>query len=476
MKRWMAMLCALMLWCASAGALEEGVEGVESRSPFRMDLDMFQPTRQMGVPVALTAYSAEYGYRVEYPETGTQADALLKQWANEQVEDFTRHYTGRDAAAGTATGELNISYSAWRAGGRYAGILQYGWRNGALDAHPADILYALNVDVATGQTYKGRTLFRQDGMAGVLAMLARQRLPYETGDAVPEESWLDNAVLTDSGIIIALAQGSVFPAYAGTLLVSIPYSEVKGMLAIDIDAPPAGTAAPQGTQAEATAPPEAVPDGPRVIDPSRPMIALTFDDGPSEFTRDIVRTLEENGGRATFFCIGSHLMEQKDTVLSLIQNGHQIACHTWSHPNLKKLGEGKIAWQIDHAQQELNKIADYHMTMLRPPFGEYDRKVSAVTRKRKMPIILWSVDTRDWAARSTRETVKAILKGASNGGIVLCHDLYESTAKAIRQAVPELVKRGYQLVTLEEMMSFRNKPLKPGTAYSHLDPKKILVP
>ncbi len=90
-----------------------------------------------------------------------------------------------------------------------------------------------------------------------------------------------------------------------------------------------------------------------------------------------------------------------------------------------------------------------------------------------MIIAHWQVDTEDWSTRSATKTYNAIMKGAKNGVIILCHDLYASTASAIEKAIPELVNKGYQLVTVSELMSFHKDGITPGTVYAYLDPANI---
>ena len=90
-----------------------------------------------------------------------------------------------------------------------------------------------------------------------------------------------------------------------------------------------------------------------------------------------------------------------------------------------------------------------------------------------MIIAHWEVDTRDWSHRSASKTYNNIIKGAKNGMIVLCHDIYSTTADAAEKAIPELVAKGYQLVTVSELLSFHKDGAKPGTVYSHLDPANI---
>ena len=116
----------------------------------------------------------------------------------------------------------------------------------------------------------------------------------------------------------------------------------------------------------------------------------------------------------------------------------------------------------------------YEIKVLRPPYGSTNKTVRTICKELGMVIAHWQVDTLDWRTRSTSKTYRAIMKGAKNGAIVLCHDLYSSTAAAIEKAVPELVAQGYQLVTVSELLSFHKDGAQPGTVYAYLDPENIV--
>ena len=115
----------------------------------------------------------------------------------------------------------------------------------------------------------------------------------------------------------------------------------------------------------------------------------------------------------------------------------------------------------------------YEIKVMRPPYGSTNKTVRSVCAELGLVIAHWELDTLDWSTRSANKTYRKIIRQAENGTIVLCHDLYESTATAIERAVPELVEKGYQLVTVSELLSFHKDGAQPGTVYSHLDPKNI---
>ena len=211
----------------------------------------------------------------------------------------------------------------------------------------------------------------------------------------------------------------------------------------------------------------------RGIDPNRPMVALTFDDGPSPVTPEILDVLKKHGARATFFILGKNIAGNEAILKRTAEEGHQLGTHSWSHPHLDELSSSAVRSQMTRTMDKITELTGQTVTMMRPPFGSMGRLTRRVITELELPVILWKIDTLDWKTKSASKTSQALVRGAENGVIMLCHDTLQTTAQALETALPELIAKGYQLVTVAEMMSFREEPLKPGWEYSHLDPAKI---
>ncbi|NLW21413.1 MAG: polysaccharide deacetylase family protein [Clostridiales bacterium] len=211
----------------------------------------------------------------------------------------------------------------------------------------------------------------------------------------------------------------------------------------------------------------------RGIDPNKPMIALTFDDGPQPESLVVLEALNAHGAKGTFFVLGKNIAGNEEILRKIAEGGHQIASHSWSHPNFREISESAVLSQMERSMEKILEITGQRVTMMRPPYGATNRISRRPMVQLDLPIILWSVDSLDWKTRSASATVDSILNQAANGAIVLCHDVWNTTGEAMKDVVPALIAKGYQLVTVAEMMSFRKEPLKPGWEYKHLDPKNI---
>lgn len=201
------------------------------------------------------------------------------------------------------------------------------------------------------------------------------------------------------------------------------------------------------------------------LDASKPMVALTFDDGPNGMvTKKIIATLNKYHQKATFFCVCNRIPKYNnaDVVKRAYVSGNQIASHTYGHVILTSLkSPNSIKSQVTQANQVIKEVIGCEATALRPPGGFVNDKVK---KSVDLPLIGWSVDTEDWKSRNCH---KILLKCQSieDGDIVLMHDLYPTTAQAVAKLVPRLVKKGYQLVTIDELFYYKKIRLENGKIY-----------
>lgn len=198
------------------------------------------------------------------------------------------------------------------------------------------------------------------------------------------------------------------------------------------------------------------------LDPEKPMVALTFDDGPYDrVTNRIVKVLAKHDSRATFFVVGNRVERYADTMKNAYNKGNQIATHTFDHGDLSKMKKKQIRRELKRAFRVMKKINGENPTMLRPPYGNVNDKMRQTIR---IPMIYWNVDTEDWASRN-KDKILSRCKSIKDGDIVLMHDLYPSTAAAVEKLVPKLRKKGFQLVTVEELFYYKGIDAKGVKVY-----------
>ena len=201
----------------------------------------------------------------------------------------------------------------------------------------------------------------------------------------------------------------------------------------------------------------------RKIDKNKKMVALTYDDGPSIYTPRVLKTLKENNSVATFFVVGNRVPTYSDTVKKAHDMGCEIGNHTYEHKNLTRVSEAEVKRQITKTNRNVKKVTGQAPVIVRPTGGATNANVKQWVG---MPSIIWSIDTLDWKTRNADSTKKAVLDHVKDGDIVLMHDLYSATASASETIIPELVKRGYQLVTVSELAECRGGMKETGAYYS----------
>ena len=201
----------------------------------------------------------------------------------------------------------------------------------------------------------------------------------------------------------------------------------------------------------------------RKIDKNKKMVALTYDDGPSIYTPRVLKTLKKNNAVATFFVVGNRVPTYSDTVKKAHDMGCEIGNHTYEHKSLPNLSETEVKRQISKTNKEVKKAIGEKPVIMRPTGGATNANVKQWVG---MPSIIWSIDTLDWKTRNADSTKKAVLDHVKDGDIVLMHDLYSATASASETIIPELVKRGYQLVTVSELAECRGGMKETGAYYS----------
>lgn len=192
------------------------------------------------------------------------------------------------------------------------------------------------------------------------------------------------------------------------------------------------------------------------------VIAFTFDDGPSIYTREIADVLLLYNSKATFFETGINMKNNQEIVSYLINNKMEIASHTYSHKNLAVISEERIREELNSTSILFNEITNKEIRLCRVPYGIVNDKIK---RNMIFPIIGWSIDTKDWLYKNENYIVDLILENVSDGDIILMHDIYSSSLKAVKKVLPLLIDMGYKITSVSELAKIKGIELKPGEIY-----------
>jgi peptidoglycan/xylan/chitin deacetylase (PgdA/CDA1 family) len=224
------------------------------------------------------------------------------------------------------------------------------------------------------------------------------------------------------------------------------------------EAPRDGTSSSDGVDPAAD-PPAVVPHTP-VDCAVEQCVALTFDDGPDLHSDAILDALAAKGVRATFFIQGYRVEMFTDQLRREVAEGHEIGNHTWNHKNLTTLSARAIRLQIAKTNKAVELATGVTPGLVRPPYGNVNQKVKEEVG---LPLVMWSVDTRDWETKNVKKILKHIKKETKRGSIILMHDTVAASGKALGRAIDILHEKGFTLVTVSELLG---SDLTPGQVYS----------
>ena len=197
-------------------------------------------------------------------------------------------------------------------------------------------------------------------------------------------------------------------------------------------------------------------------DPSkvRPMLALTFDDGPGEYTDELLDCLEQNNAHATFFMLGQNVSSYPDAPKRMLELGCEIGSHSWDHTQLTRIDLDAVAKQFSDTDDALIQACGQAASVARAPYGDGNSDIYNTVNK---PFFMWSLDTEDWKLLDADADYSAVMNGdLTDGTIILMHDIHGPSVDAALRLIPDLIAQGYKLVTVSEMAAAKNVTLQPA--------------
>ncbi len=209
------------------------------------------------------------------------------------------------------------------------------------------------------------------------------------------------------------------------------------------------------------------------LDPDKPMVALTFDDGPTRGVTDhVLDVLETYNARATFFIVGTRIEGCEDLLRRMTALGCELGSHTWGHGDLTVLTDREGRTSVQKSIDAIRDACGYEVRSLRPPKGNVNSGVKQLALDMNLSLIFWNHSTHDFRLDSAKKVERNVFhdvetdKEIAPGDIVLLHDLREPTKDAIENIVRRLTEEGYQLVTVQELLYSSQLGFAAGESYS----------
>ena len=203
-------------------------------------------------------------------------------------------------------------------------------------------------------------------------------------------------------------------------------------------------------------------DGSYDPEKKRPMLALTFDDGPGQYTSELLDCLEANNAHATFFMLGPNISSYADIPQRMLDIGCELGNHSWNHTaQLTDIPLADAIKEFQDTDNELIKACGQASTVCRVPYGAGNQDIYSGVGK---PFFMWSLDTEDWKLMDADADYNAVMNGdLTDGSIILMHDIHEPSVQAALRLIPDLVAQGYKLVTVSEMAEAKGVTLQPAS-------------
>jgi len=446
---------------------------------------------------------------IRFPQAGYPTDQDIYDWAHSMYNNITAEFQAVQVAEPTAIGEVNVHFDSFLVDNRYAGIFQNGEFSYSLAMPPEVIVKTFNIDLTRNEFLESTDILDYSQSDLILDLL-HDRLLAEHPDtgaflSYINEAWLNQLIIGHEGIIVVLQRYAFLPETFDTLTVTLPYDDLGSALLIrtepPLDAPPTPVPTedphqddppyygddddephtgdgdddddddddddePHQDEQPAQPPPvQDVPPQSGNIDPSRPMIALSFDDGPGVFTNDFLDLFEQYGVRATFCTIGNLVKSQSNALARAVSMNSEVIGHSWDHKNLAKLSAEDVKKQLLDTSDIITSVTGTTVHKFRPPYGEVSETMKEVAAELGFVMINWNVDPEDWRTKDADAVYNAVMTHAKDGAIILSHEIYRSTLEAYKRIIPELLSQGYQLVTVSELLYHKVGDLTPGHIY-----------
>jgi len=412
---------------------------------------------------------------IRIPETNDTVSAMLRDWVNNVYMPMLA-YNG--TLNETASGEMRLTFSKEFEGERFIGVVMRGTFGGL------DLTESLNIDMETGSFAAPWEIIDFDRVEPVLAML-KDRITEEAPQAEMflfdmNPSWLTGIYLTDEGLAVPINTKRYLPVIGGDMEFILPFETLGEafLLAGTADFPPYQKAvAPDLPPVPNTPVPPMpeyfirnhIPENRPVPEPTprRPMIALTFDDGPSVFTGMILDILEQHNARATFCVLGNKVKNWENTILRAVAGGNEIIGHSWNHTNMTTQNRASVVDAIRNTDDAIYAVTGTRTPLFRPPFGDINSQLESVAAELGHGILMWSIDPQDWRENHQCPDFiyRWIMNQARDGSVVVLHDIYLSTVQAMEKVIPRLIADGFELVTASELVADHYDDLVPGRIY-----------
>lgn len=377
---------------------------------------------------------------INYPVTGIRKLDRLVETAVSQQETLFR------AEAEGMMREFNVDYRYWVVNDRYIQIVLTFFRNNEGLAHPINEIKTFVFDRSKNKILTLSDIMTQEELTRLVPVL-QQKFIQKYKDCIlmdelqsvigPDFASYSLFTFNDEVLTFYFNPYEITAGYCNIVSITIPWQEINSKIKITKDV---------------FMDVSWVDSNRSVIDVSKKVVALTFDDGPSKYTNEILTILKEENAVATFFVLGNKVESYQDTIRQAILNGNELGNHSYNHKSMRRLSKEEIQKQVNDTQEVIYRFTGYTPTYLRPTYGFSNQKIRTSTN---LEIVLWNVDSLDWKLKNVKTIVNRTMDDVYDGAIILMHDTHARTVEVVRDLIKKLKEQDYQFVTVSELAELK---------------------
>jgi len=383
----------------------------------------------------------KYIIGINYPKSNiSEFDSIISNYINSQYNFFIDNYG--DSEYLIDRDELNIDYKYYLHDNKYISLSLITYINSYKIKYPINKIKTFFYSIKENKFYSLNDIIieeEQDNLVSIIKQTIKNNyssyIIEDNIDSIISNQDLSNLPfhIDSKNLIIYLNLSQFSSDYYEFLELKIPLS----ILSFNINL----TQSNNVTFSE-------IKETSNIIDPTKKVVALTFDDGPSIYTKDIINILKENDACATFFILGNKVEFYQEVLLESIKNGNELGNHSYNHKWLSRLSINNLKDQIESTQNIIYEKLNYVPVYLRPTYGSVTNRIRKNT---DLKIALWNVDTKDWKIKNVDRIVERATTDIEDSDIILMHDIFERSSLALKDIITILKEQEFQFVTLSEL-------------------------
>lgn len=426
-----------------------------------------------GILIKSEVSNDEYSpYSIQYPQSKVESfNAQIKKYIDEQLGTYLIAMQENKRVGSKTPGELNISFEIFpHTSGSYSFVMITGTYIGGANGYTS--FNTIHYHPASGEVIEIDDLFgHEESNLIKLSTLVRDNIKKDPSlkDKVLEDEMLlatepkwsnfEKFALIEDTLVVYFDEYEIANGAAGAPIIAVPLAELIEQLVapykpkVPVDSlhktPVEAVSGDEDVEEDEQSNETEVQVDEQTGNTKKKQVALTFDDGPDpKVTPKILATLAKYDAKATFFMLGSRVEFYPEIAGDVLEAGHELGNHTWTHANLTNMASDAIIEEVSRTNNIIEQSTGSAPTVFRPPYGAFNDDMLNIL---SLPVVLWDVDTLDWKHRDATQLLASVKSSVHDGSTILMHDIHLSTAQGLESVLAYLTSEGYTFVTVSEL-------------------------